>query len=246
MNETINILKEHRTIRNFSDQPIAEATIKTIIECGLRGATAGNMQFYSIIKVTDKKILEKLAETCDNQRLIANASFGLVFVADAHKYVKYFKARNVKQHFEDYKDPSFTDFFLALQDAMICAQNTVVAAESLGIGTCYIGDIVEHYEIHKELFQLPEHVMPVSLVVFGNYEKVPKLKERFAFEDVVFENTYKEVDILEMFKERERGNEDFAIRTYNRKWNQPFFTEMERSLRLYLAEFDLKIVNKDE
>ena len=56
---------------------------------------------------------------------------------------------------------------LACCDALIAAQTTVLAAESLGIGSCYIGDIMENYEIHRDLLQLPKYVFPIALLCLG-------------------------------------------------------------------------------
>src|SRR6056297_2480266 len=70
-----------------------------------------------------------------------------------------------------FEAPQESDLFLACEDAMIAAQNAVIAAESLGIGSCYIGDILENYEYHKELLNLPDWAFPITMVAFGYYPK---------------------------------------------------------------------------
>ncbi len=82
---------------------------------------------------------------------------------------------------------------LAVTDAVIAAQNAVVAAESLGIGSCYIGDIMEQYEEHREILQLPEYVFPSCMLVFGYPTPQQSMRpkpERCRLEDIVQENTY--------------------------------------------------------
>ena len=69
----------------------------------------------------------------------------------------------------DFTGPDEADLLLASSDALIAAQNTVISAEALGIGSCYIGDIMENYEIHKELFNLPPYVFPISMLCYGYY-----------------------------------------------------------------------------
>lgn len=59
------------------------------------------------------------------------------------------------------------NLMLASCDAFIAAQNSVIAAESLGLGSCYIGDIMENYEIHQEMFNLPEYTFPITMLCFG-------------------------------------------------------------------------------
>ena len=70
--------------------------------------------------------------------------------------------------------PQEADLLLANCDALIAAQNSVIAAESLGIGSCYIGDIVENIEVHKEMFNLPEYVFPTIMVCYGHHKDHPK------------------------------------------------------------------------
>lgn len=65
------------------------------------------------------------------------------------------------------RHPSAGDLMLAVEDSSLAAQNAVTAAWSLGIGSCYIGDIMEHCELHRELFQLPPYVFPAVMLVLG-------------------------------------------------------------------------------
>ncbi len=236
MNEVTKLLKEHRSIRSFNDIIITDEQINEILACGMRGATAGNMMLYSIIKIQDKESLEWLSVKCDNQKFIATAQFALVFLADAHKFYRFFKERNVV----NYEEPSIADFMLANQDCMIAAQNCVIAAESMGIGTCYIGDIMENYESIKDGLNLPKNVMPITMVVFGNYDNTPPLRDRFDEEFVVFEEIYPNINtefVKKMFKKEEENKPDFAQAFFNRKINSDFFAEMKRSIKLYIDEW---------
>ncbi len=239
MNEVTKSLKEHRSIRSFSNEQITDEQIDEILTCAMRGATAGNMMLYSIIKIQDKNRLQFLSEKCDSQKFIASSQFALMFLADSHKYFEFFKNRKV----ENYKDPSIADLMLGLQDGMIAAQNSVIAAESMGIGTCYIGDILENYEDIKKEFNLPKNVMPITLIVFGKYDTLPPLRDRFDPEFVVFDETYPNVDesfINGMFAKKEETKPDFASHLFNFKINSTFFAEMKRSIALHINEWDQK------
>ncbi len=95
------------------------------------------------------------------------------------------------------------------QPFMAAAQNAVIAAESLGIGSCYIGDIIEHYAYHKDLFQLPDYVFPLALLCLGYYKpNYPRVhRKRFAKTPVVFSETYHCLtftEYQEMFAEHEK------------------------------------------
>ena len=240
MNEIIKSIKSHASIRKFNETKITQEQVDSIIESAMRGATAGNMMYYSIIKIQSKEILSKLAKSCDDQPFIADASLALLFVVDNYKWHKYFEQRQINETFSDYSGPVINDFMLGVQDAMIAAQNAVIAAESLGIGTCYIGDIMENYEFHKELFNLPKYTMPATLVVMGNYDTHPQIRERFDEQFIVFDDKYPKISddfINEMFSSSENGNPDFAKKFYARKINAHFFKEMMRSINLYLKDW---------
>jgi len=240
MNEIIKSLKSHASIRKFNETKITDEQVNSIIEAAMRGATAGNMMYYSIVKIQSEEILSKLAKSCDDQPFIANASLALLFVVDNYKWHKYFEQRQINETFTDYSGPVINDFMLGIQDAMITAQNAVIAAESLGIGTCYIGDIMENYEFHKELFNLPKYTMPATLVVMGNYDTKPQIRERFEKKYIVFDEVYPEINdnfINEMFSSIEKSDADFAKKFYARKINAPFFKEMIRSIKLYLNDW---------
>ncbi len=241
MNEVIKLLKSHTSIRKFNETQITDEQIQHIIESAMQGATAGNMMAYSIIKIRSKDTLSKLSKSCDNQPFIADADLALLFVADNYKWHKFYEQRIISETFPNYKGPSISDFILGIEDGIIAAQNAVIAAESLGIGTCYIGDIMENYEYHKELFNLPEYTMPIALVVMGNYDTKPQIRERFDKSYVVFDEVYPTVTeefINNMFSKNEIKDKDFAVKFYKRKMDAPFFKEMIRSIKLYLSEWN--------
>lgn len=241
MSEVIKLLKSHTSIRKFNETKITDEQIQHIIESAMQGATAGNMMAYSIIKIKSKDTLSKLAKSCDNQPFIADADLALLFVADNYKWHKFYEQRNISETFPDYKGPCISDFMLGVEDGMIAAQNAVIAAESLGIGTCYIGDIMENYEYHKELFNLPEYTMPIAIVVMGNYDIKPQTRERFDKSCIVFDEIYPTITeefINNMFSKKESKDSDFAIKFYKRKMDAPFFKEMIRSIKLYINEWN--------
>lgn len=250
---TIDLMKQRTSIRAFNDQPIAKEAMDEIIDCAIQAPTAGNMMMYSIIKVQDKATLEKLSVSCDNQPFIAKADTALIFVVDLYKWHKYFLLNDVpayaKRTGRSYEGPTIADAVLGINDAFCAAENAVIAAEALGIGSCYIGDIMENFEYHRELLNLPDYVFPSAMLVFGHYDHKPKVRSRFKQEHVVFEESYKplnDAEIHDMFQVRdERFNPDvspeiknFAQQFYNRKIGSDFFKEMNRSLDLIFKMYE--------
>lgn len=246
MNEVINTINSRVSLRRYDSCEISNDDLEKIIESAIKAPTAGNMMMYSILKITDEKIKETLSETCDNQPFIKNAKVILIFLADLQKWYDYFEVCEV----ENIKAPGMNDFMLGIDDAIIACQNAVVAAESLGIGSCYIGDIMENYEKHKELLNLPDYTFPAAMITLGYYPKdMNKIyRERFDKQYVVFENTYKKLDedeLKNMFKHKEEGMpktnpygaKNFGELIYSRKTNADFSFEMDRSIKEWIKQF---------
>ncbi|GAG89359.1 unnamed protein product, partial [marine sediment metagenome] len=145
-NETLNVIRNRRSIRAYKNIPLAQEEIDTIILGAIRAPTAGNLMMYSIIQVVDQNIKDKLVKTCDNQPHIAKAPLVLLFLADVQRWWDYFELSKVEDKCNEigklYQTPQESDLMLACCDALIAAQNSVIAAEALGIGSCYIGDIM--------------------------------------------------------------------------------------------------------
>ncbi|TDO92210.1 FMN reductase (NADPH)/FMN reductase [NAD(P)H] [Halanaerobium saccharolyticum] len=254
MNETIKLINERASLRKFADKEISQDEKDTIINSALRAPTAGNMMLYSIIVVDDQEKKNLLSKSCDQQSFIAKAPLVMVFLADYQRWYDYYNLSGVKEFClkEDinYTGPKEGDLMLACSDALIAAQNAVIAAESLGIGSCYIGDIMENYEKQQEILSLPELVFPISMLVMGHYpEKKPVIKSRFDKKYIVFENNYRTLnkeELENMFADRsQRFNPDNTFNAdnygqfmYARKTGASFSKEMARSVRVMLKKWE--------
>lgn len=251
MNQTMELLLNRKSVRAYEAREISEEVKGQILSAALRAPTAGNMTLYSIIEVKDQGIKDRLVKTCDNQPFIARAPLVLLFLADYQRWMDYFLASGVGQVCEEegraVRQPEEGDLFLACCDALIAAQTAVVAAESLGVGSCYIGDIMENYEEHRAMFDLPGLAFPICLICFGyptQQQKDRALTPRFDEQYVIFEDRYRHLgqdDLLEMFRERQeqrfgerkevKGAQNFGQAMYNRKFDSEFSREMSRSVR---------------
>jgi FMN reductase (NADPH)/FMN reductase [NAD(P)H] len=254
MNQVMEVLLNRKSIRAYEDRPITEEVKDEILRAAVRAPTAGNLMLYSILEVKAQSARETLARTCDDQPFIAKAPLVLLFLADYQRWYDYFIASGVEQlceqRGESLRKPEEGDLFLACCDALIAAHTAVIAAESLGIGSCYIGDIMENYEAHRDLFALPRYVFPICLVCFGyptQQQKERPLTPRFRRDFIVFENQYRRLDqheFEEMFRERQEqmlrgGEKPEGVRNvgqlmYLRKFSAGFTKEMTRSVRAIL------------
>ena len=239
MNDILRQLFERKSMRVFEDRDIAPEDKALILKAAAMAPTAGNQQLYTILDITDQKLKDRLAVSCDNQPFIARGKMVLIFCADCRKWYEAFKIADCAP-----RNPGVGDLMLAVSDATIAAQNAVCAAESLGIGSCYIGDIMENCEIHREMLNLPEYVFPACMLVFGypTQQQLDRPKpQRVPMEYVVHENGYHIMDRSDMeamFTHRTGGDYDQWMTAFcNRKYNSDFSREMSRSVQAYLNDF---------
>lgn len=240
MNQTIRQLYARRSVRAFEEREIPAQVKRAILDSATQAPTAGNQQLYTIIDVTDASLKETLAETCDHQPFIAKAPLALLFCADARRWYEAYKLAGCTP-----RKPRAGDFLLAVCDALIAAQNAVVAAESLSLGSCYIGDVMERFETHRALLRLPRYVFPTAMLVFGyptQQQRERTKPPRFPLASVVHENAYREADeahTREMFAYKTGGApfDEWMQRFCARKYDSAFAREMSRSVEACLAEF---------
>ena len=240
MNEVIRQLHARKSVRAFEDREIPKEIKNAILEAACQAATAGNQQLYTIVDITDQSIKDKLVDTCDHQPFIAAAKMVLIFCADCRKWYKAFEAAGCQP-----RDPGVGDLLLAVSDANIAAQNAVTAAESFGIGSCYIGDIMENCEAQRKLLNLPEYVFPAAMLVFGYPTQQQKDREkprRAQMHHIVHENGYRDMDAEELqrlfsIRTGQLSYEEYMKRFCDRKFNSDFSREMSRSVGVYLKDF---------
>lgn len=264
-NSVLQTMKNRTSLRVYDDREISREILDQILQAAMRAPTAGNQMLYSIIVVRDKETKKFLFQTCDHQAFVQKASVILIFLADHQRWFDYYRLNGVAEYCEreklNFEAPQESDLLLAIEDAMAAAQNAVIAAESLGIGSCYIGDVLENYELHQKYFDLPEWAFPIAMLCLGYYhkEKRPQPRPRFDRKYIVFDEKYHHLtpqEYQEMFAEREktfRYEEDekknpyhadnFAQAFYARKTGAEFSKEMARSVRVAMKNWNGRLLN---
>ena len=192
-NETIQLLTERASCRSFSDKKIPPDVLQLILESGIHAATGGNLQPYSIIKIEDEARKQKLAEWCW-QGFIGRAPTLLLFCIDWHRIERWanleiapFTATN-----------SFRHFWISFQDTLICAQNVCTAADALGLGSVYIGTIIEYLRQVREMCELPDGVLPVVLLCLGYPKTKPQPRKKLGVGTIVHSERYQEMSDKEL------------------------------------------------
>lgn len=250
--ETITLIEQRKSCRAFKKEEISKDVIDKLKMLTLRAPSAGNMELYSIIEVTDNKIKEELAEICDNQKMIANAPIVWIFLADNNKWERYFTYSDSEEKFNiKRRATGLGDMHLCMQDAIIASQNAVIAAEALGLGSCFIGDIIENYERLQKLLGLPSHAIPASMLIMGyplsDKKSEPVSPRPDTSSSIFMENGYKELTKEDIYSQYEKHQEYYENKKlmpiengtvadyyYNRKYTSSFMNEMNRSAKTFI------------
>jgi len=240
MNEIIKSLHARKSTRAFEEHPISPEDKIAILLAATAASSPGNQQLYSILDITDQTLKNTLAVSCDDQPFIATAPMMLIFVADCRKWFDAYESIGLAP-----RKPGPGDIALSVVDACLAAQNAVTAAQSLGIGSCYIGDIMENCELHRSLLNLPQYAIPAAMVIFGYPTQVQKDRqkpERCALKYIVHENGYRQMNASELkemlcYKASDRPYEEWLTAFYNRKYASDFAIEINRSIGEYLKDF---------
>lgn len=166
--EFFETLLQRRSVRKYTPEPVEPSLVKQILEAANRAPSAGNLQAYEVVVVTDAGRRQQLAETSFKQMFIAEAPVVLVFFA------------NPARCRERYGD--LADRLLALQDATIACAYAELAAAALGLGACWIGGFGE--AVVREVCEAPESWIPVALLPIGHRAEQPELQPRRTLEDL--------------------------------------------------------------
>lgn len=240
MNDVISLLQSHRSIRKFKDQSLTDEQIRLIVGSAQSASTSSFVQAYSIIGIKDKEKKRKLAELVGNQSYVDNNGHFFVFCADLHRHELIGKreGKDVLPSIE-----STEKFMVGLIDASLAAQNAAVAAESLGLGICYIGGIRNNLPEVKEILKTPERVIPLFGMAVGYPEQDPDIKPRLPLEHVYHEEEYQQDK--EVY-ERQLDEYDALISSYYEertegkrkdRWTEQMALMLERRVRMYMKEF---------
>jgi nitroreductase len=256
MNQTLELIEKRSSIRGYSSQPLTQEERDAILNAAFRAPTSGAMMLYSIIEIEDQSIKDRLSEI-SQQAFIGKAPYLLLFLADCQRWMDVYVHSGVEARCLElgipFRSPHAGDLLLACSDALVAAQNAVIAAESMGIGSCYVSDILKQHEVHRELFNLPRYVLPLTLVSFGhpaNPGATRRLIPRFDRRFIVHTDHYRHIEreeVGEMFQlfEEQSGmhwqlspdSENFGQENYLRKFNSDLMIEVNRSVNEMLKNW---------
>lgn len=243
----IDIMKNRRTIRKYTEQDIPEKLLNELLEVAARASNTGNMQLYSVVVTRDRANKEKLSPAHFNQPMIMTAPVVLTFCADANRFVKWAEQRKADAGFDNLQT-----FIASTIDAMLFAQAFCDAAEEKGLGICYLGTTAYNADKIIEALSLPRLVVPIVTVTVGYpAQPLPEQVERLPLAAVVHQESYvdytpESIDELYSEKEALEVNKQF-VKENNKETLAQVFTDVRYTKKNneYFSEVLLKVL-KDQ
>lgn len=232
----INLLTAHASVRNYKDEPLSTETLHAIIRAGQHASTANFVQAYSVIHVTDVQKKKELAALSKNPQQILTAGAVLVFCMD------FYRVEKAAQLINKTIDPTYAENLLvATTDVALFAQNIAIAAESKGLGICYIGGVRNAPEEISELLNLPKGVAPMYAMSIGVPAEANEVKPRLPIEAVLHENEYQPEKYDELIHTYDQAmNDYYKTRGANQKdaaWSDSMATFLGEPRRPHMKTF---------
>ena len=196
-----SILNSHRSIREYKDTPVSEELLREILHAATRASSSGNIQPYSIIVSREEDSRKKLWELHYHQDMILQAPIVLTFCVDWHRMIKWCEISDAHPTWDN-----FLCYMVGAGDVFIAAQNAALAAESAGLGICYMGTTLNNAQKLSDFFNCPKNVVPVTSMVLGYPNENPEIRDRLPMEAIIHREKYNDYDdeqIIEHYKQKE-------------------------------------------
>lgn len=197
----LNFLNQHRTVRKYSEQAIDPDLLTHLLESACRASNTGNMQAYSIIVSTNETIKKQLSPAHFNQPMITQAPVVLTFCADYNRFTQWCEQRQADPGYDN-----FQSFMASTIDVIIAAQTFCIAAESVGLGICYLGTTTYNAREIIDILKLPKLVVPITTITVGYPADFPEQTDRLPIDAIVHYENYRSfspTDINELYADKE-------------------------------------------
>lgn len=234
VNEVIGLLEAHRSIRDFSSQPVEDSLVEALIKSGQHAPSSSFLQAYSVINIRDPLKRKKLSVWCGDQEHIIKAPVFLVFCGDMYRLQQACEKHNVTM-----VQGMTEQLILASVDTAIMAQNVLTAAESMGMGGVYVGAIRNNPQGVTEMLNLPAHVFPLFGMSLGYPAVDPQVKPRLPVSMVLMEETY-------AYDDHQLNEYDETFRQYIKErknnareesWSGTVARKLKKELRPHMKDY---------
>jgi nitroreductase len=230
-NPVIDVQSKHVTIRMFTDAPLDEEMLNTILEAGRRAPTSSNMQAYSVIVVKDPQVKKQLAVLAGNQKHVETCPVFLAFCADLHRLDETCAMHEVEM------SNNLETFLISTVDASLVGMSVQTAAESFGLGAVMIGALRNSPKKVADLLGLPRSVYVVFGMCLGWPDKtnIPPQKPRLPKEVVIHHEQYNNDNIASSIEQYDQDlashYESLGKNLSRSAWSGPLSKNLARPLR---------------
>ncbi|HPQ94178.1 MAG: oxygen-insensitive NADPH nitroreductase [Thiothrix sp.] len=236
MNAVMQAMRNHRSIRRFTAEPIAPETLRELIRSGQSAPSSSFIQAYSVIRVSNPEHRARIADAAGGQPWIREAAEFLVYCADLYRINHLCEQQGLGTL------AGRTEHFLAASvDVALMAQNVLLAAESIGLGGVFIGGIRNDPALVSELLGLPERVYPVFGMCLGYPAQAIEVKPRLPVEVVLHEGHYQTAQVPEQVAAYDAAIRDYyQSRSSNRKvsdWSAQTAAAVQKKQREHMLAF---------
>ena len=213
MTETTTLMKSHSSVSRFKEQEIPQADLTEILTAAQMASSWKNFQSYSVIVVRSQEKKDALYELVPQEAIRQSAAF-LLFVGDLNRAEK-----GAKIHTDSFQPQGVEGLLISSVDAALAAQNTLLAAESMGYGGVIIGLVRYKSEEVSELFKLPDYTYPVFGIALGVPNQRHDVKPRLPLSQMVFDEEYQEQSV-EAIEAYDRVQAEYAGARATTTWSQ--------------------------
>jgi nitroreductase len=234
MNDTIALLKSHRSIRTFADQPVPDRHVREAIAAGQTASTSSAVQAYSVIRVRNDETRAALADLAGPQPKVARCGAFLVFCGDVRRH------RLAAQRDGNAYDARLEAFLVAAIDTALFAEKAVIAFESMGYGVCYIGGLRNNLAEVAKLLHLPEGVYPFFGLCVGVPAEDPVARPRLPVDAVLMEERYApDAGVLDAMSAYDDGYERYMVERGSpaARWSESMGRKYRTPARADIASF---------
>lgn len=223
-----DLIMKRRSIRNFKDQEIPENILEELLDVVSNAPSGGNIQPVSVILVQEEEAQKRLSEMVGDQPWVRNAPLSMIFCLDFYRIKRWASLSET----DFWGEKAILPFLIGYADLMCAAQNVVILAEGHGLGSVYIGTILDVIDQARDYFDIPKYVLPLMVLSIGYPKSVPKNIPKLKRDVIAHREKYKELsdDEIKIAFEDKYGNfEDNMEKYLHRIYTEAVEAEKQRT-----------------
>lgn len=236
MNQTINTILSHTSVRSYKTDEVSEEIIHLLLRCAQAASSSHFVQAYSIIQITDISVRNQIANLLDNPKHIIEAPLYFVFVADLSR-----QERIARMHGQEIATLESESLLIATVDTSLAAQNMMIAAESLGLGGVYTGVLRNYPNEISDILNLPDKSFAIFGMCLGYPVEMNEIKPRLPLTEILHLNRYDSIkSVLNLVKYDVLMHDYYATRSINNKselWTKQMADYFGSTLRPIMNSF---------